>query len=199
MKKKLLILTTIFCVSFNLFCAKINIAINPGIMWEKRAPQLAIWLEDENQNYIETLFVTKGASKKAWKFSPKEGRPDSLPVWYKSSKVNPAKQSDEVFDAVTSATPKNGIVVNSNLELQNKKTYTIKVEVNQSFDYNEKYTKKNSGVDGQPSVIYKGSFEYNNSKNEMELFLTQISKNNDDLENLTTAKLIIKSIFVVIE
>lgn len=35
------------------------------------------------------------------------------------------------------------------------KEYLIKAEFNTSFDYNDFYTKKNSGVNGQPSVICK--------------------------------------------
>lgn len=199
MKKNILIITFVFFAMCSLFGAEISVAINPGVQWEKRSPQVAVWLEDENENYIATVFVTKGASKKAWKFSPKTGRPDSLPAWYDSSKVNPSKSSDSSFDAVTSATPEKGIVATANVSLQTSKTYIVKAEINQSFDYNETYTKKNSGVDGQPSVIYKGSFVFSDNTPELELVLTETSKGKDELQTISTAKNIVATIYVVIE
>lgn len=204
MKKKLLVLTALVFALCNLFCAEISVAINPGTQWQERAPQVAVWIEDEDENYVATVFVTKGASKKAWKFSPKDGRPDSLPAWYASSKVNPAKASNSTFDAVTSATPKNGIVTNANVTLQIGKTYIVKTEVNQSFDYNESYTKKNSGVDGQPSVLYKGSFVYSDNTPEVTLHFygTGTDGNNSGASatsNLTTAKSIIASVYVTVK
>ena len=33
--------------------------------------------------------------------------------------------------------------------------YVVKLEVNSSFDYNDHYTKANSGVNGQPSIVYQ--------------------------------------------
>jgi hypothetical protein len=34
-------------------------------------------------------------------------------------------------------------------------TYIVKLEVNRSYDYNDTYTRANSGVTGQPSLVYK--------------------------------------------
>jgi hypothetical protein len=36
--------------------------------------------------------------------------------------------------------------------------YNIYMEVNHSFDYNDFWTKDNSGVNGQPSLIYHARF-----------------------------------------
>lgn len=33
--------------------------------------------------------------------------------------------------------------------------YVIMLETNRSYDWNKTYTKKNSGVNGQPSIIYR--------------------------------------------
>jgi hypothetical protein len=38
-------------------------------------------------------------------------------------------------------------------------TYIAKLEVNRSYDYNDRYTRDSSGVDGQPSLIYECELE----------------------------------------
>ena len=125
------------------FAKEITISVGAGENWKaKREPQVAIWLEDTDGNYIKTLYVTERASHKSWIMGPKEGRPESLPVWYHASKFKPSKNTtpDIKLDAVTSATPKGGIIFNAELE---NKTYVLKAEFNTSFDYNDFYTKKN--------------------------------------------------------
>jgi len=129
----------------------VTVSVGAGESW-KASPQFAIWLEDVSGNYIRTLYVTKKAAKKSFIFSLKDGRPESLPVWYAAAKNDiPAEQKTKSkVDAVTSATPKGGVIFNVEIEEE----CVIKAEFNMSFDYNEVYTKKNSGVNGQPSVVY---------------------------------------------
>ena len=173
---------------------KISVAVNPGEAYSKRAPQIAVWVENSDGTYVDTLFVTKKASGNKWIGSPKEGRPESLPDWYKSKGQNPAvKISKDDLDATTSATPKKGIVISKDLELEKGKTYVFKCQVNQSFDYNEYYTKKNSGVDGQPAVLYAGEMIPDGKEIEIKLEL----KTKKDF--LTTADKIIESIYVIVE
>lgn len=177
-----------------IWAEKISVAVNPGEAYSKRAPQIAVWVEDSDGTYIDTLFVTKKASGNKWIGSPKDGRPESLPDWYKSKGQNPAEKiSKDEVDATTSATPKKGIVISKDLELEKGKTYVFKCQVNQSFDYNEYYTKKNSGVDGQPAVLYSGSIIPNGKEIEIKLEL----KTKKDF--LTTADKIIESIYVAVE
>lgn len=177
-----------------IWAEKISVAVNPGEAYSKRAPQIAVWVEDSDGTYIDTLFVTKKASGNKWIGSPKDGRPESLPDWYKSKGQNPAEKiSKDEVDATTSATPKKGIVISKDLELEKGKTYVFKCQVNQSFDYNEYYTKKNSGVDGQPAVLYAGEMIPDGKEIEIKLEL----KTKKDF--LTTADKIIESIYVAVE
>ena len=177
-----------------IWAEKISVAVNPGEAYSKRAPQIAVWVEDSDGTYVDTLFVTKKASGNKWIGSPKDGRPESLPDWYKSKGQNPAEKiSKDEIDATTSATPKKGIVISKDLELEKGKTYVFKCQVNQSFDYNEYYTKKNTGVDGQPAVLYSGSIIPNGKEIEIKLEL----KTKKDF--LTTADKIIESIYVAVE
>ena len=177
-----------------IWAEKISVAVNPGEAYSKRAPQIAVWVEDSDGTYVGTLFVTKKASGNKWIGSPKDGRPESLPDWYKSKGQNPAvKISKEDLDATTSATPKKGIVISKDLELEKGKTYVFKCQANQSFDYNEYYTKKNSGVDGQPAVLYAGEMIPDGTEKEIKLEFS------GSREKLTTADKIIESIYVVVK
>lgn len=173
---------------------KISVAVNPGEAYSKRAPQIAVWVEDSDGTYVGTLFVTKKASGNKWIGSPKGGRPESLPDWYKAKGQNPAvKISKDDLDATTSATPKKGIVISKDLELEKGKTYVFKCQANQSFDYNEYYTKKNSGVDGQPAVLYAGEMIPDGTEKEIKLEFS------GSREKLTTADKIIESIYIVVK
>ena len=177
-----------------IWAEKISVAVNPGEAYSKRAPQIAVWIEDSDGTYVGTLFVTKKASGNKWIGSPKDGRPESLPDWYKSKGQNPAvKISKDDLDATTSATPKKGIVISKDLELEKGKTYVFKCQANQSFDYNEYYTKKNSGVDGQPAVLYAGEMIPDGTEKEIKLEFS------GSREKLTTADKIIESIYVVVK
>lgn len=204
--KKLITILTLSLVSGFCFAKELTVNIVPGKIWENRKPQCAVWICDSDGNYLDTIYVTKSAAKKGWKFSPKEGRPDSLPIWYASAKVNPASPAQN-FDAVASATPKKSITVSHNVRLETGKNYIVYAEVNQSFDYNETYTKKNSGVNGQPSVVYSKEFTANSGSSEIELAFAgtgsldgsngRISKS--ETSKLTTAKDIIAHVYVVIK
>ena len=177
-----------------IWAEKISVAVNPGEAYSKRAPQIAVWIEDSDGTYVGTLFVTKKASGNKWIGSPKDGRPESLPDWYRAKGQNPAvKISKDDLDATTSATPKKGIVISKDLELEKGKTYVFKCQANQSFDYNEYYTKKTSGVDGQRAVLYAGEMIPDGTEKEIKLEFS------GSREKLTTADKIIESIYVVVK
>lgn len=207
MKKQTLIFILFLSLSF-LYAKEITISVGAGQHWkEKREPQFSVWLEDSDGNFIRTLYVTERASHISWIMSPKEGRPESLPVWYhaskhKSSKTKKHDAKDTQLDAVTSATPKGGIIFNAEIE---DKEYLIKAEFNTSFDYNDHYTKKNSGVNGQPSVIYSAKIpaDFNNESDEIKLSFEGCGsidgsdgKVHPDASKLTTATEIVKLIAI---
>lgn len=207
MKKHTLIFILTLSLSF-LYAKEITVSVGAGQHWkEKREPQFSVWLEDSDGNFIRTLYVTERASHKSWIMSPKEGRPESLPVWYHSSKHESSKTKktdakNTQLDAVTSATPKGGIIFNAEIE---NKEYLIKAEFNTSFDYNDFYTKKNSGVNGQPSVIYSAKIpaDFNKESDEIKLSFEGCGsidgsdgKVYSDVRKLTTATEIVKLIAV---
>ena len=225
---KILISAILILLSFEgAFAKEISVKVTPGEHWkEKREPQVAVWLEDEDGNYIRTLYVTERASHKSWIFSPKEGRPESLPVWYgaskdgsasnkesaspatasapsgsKASPANPSAPLSRDLDAVTGATPKSALTLTAQIE---DRACIIKAEFNNSFDYNDFYTKKNSGVNGQPSVVYTAKIPADLAAGQ-EITLEfegtgSLSGENGEInkraENLTTAKKIVKAVTV---
>lgn len=218
---KILISAILILLSFEgAFAKEISVKVTPGEHWkEKREPQVAVWLEDEDGNYIRTLYVTERAGHKSWIFGPKEGRPESLPVWYGASKDGSASDKESAspatasasstpsaplsreLDAVTGATPKSALTLSAQIE---DRACIIKAEFNNSFDYNDFYTKKSSGVNGQPSVVYSSKIPADLAAGQ-EITLdfagtgsltgedSAISKNT---QNLTTAKKIVKSVTV---
>ena len=192
--KKIFALVLLSVAAAFIWAEKISVAVNPGEAYSKRAPQIAVWVENSDGTYVDTLFVTKKASGNKWIGSPKDGRPESLPDWYRAKGQNPAEKiSKDEVDATTSATPKKGIVISKDLELEKGKTYVFKCQANQSFDYNEYYTKKNSGVDGQPAVLYAGEMIPDGTEKEIKLEFS------GSREKLTTADKIIESIYVVVK
>lgn len=162
MKKILIALYALAAMALFAHAREITVSIGAGDGWKSgHEPQLAVWLEDEQGRYLKTLYVTQKASGLSWFFGPKEGRPESLPVWYHASKHDSKKSAakndspdQKEIDAVTSATPKGGLVFKQKID---DDSCVIKVEVNASFDYNSTWTKKNSGVNGQPSLVYQAS------------------------------------------
>ena len=202
--KKLFSVAAALVVCGSAFAKGITVSIGAGTNWkEKREPQVAVWLENADGNYIRTLYVTSRAEKRSWIFSPKDGRPESLPVGYCAAGENPAKGGGEktALDAVSSATPKGGVIFGA--EIDGEKSYVIKVELNNSFDYNGFYTKKNSGVNGQPSVVYGAIIPAGFTQEiRLELLGTGSLDGSDGIihaetENLTTAQHIVSCIAVV--
>jgi len=142
----------------------IKLIIEPGEQWlgkmkvflfftTQKTPQMAAWIEDDKDQFISSIVVTGKSVKQNWVSAPKNGRPEALPVW------NHKQRDSSALDAVSTATPKGSIeaVINKDI-LTNGETYNVYFEINHSFDYNDFWTEDNSGVNGQPSLIYHAKF-----------------------------------------
>ncbi|WP_051412137.1 hypothetical protein [Halonatronum saccharophilum] len=190
-------------------------------------PQIAIWIEDINKHYLETLYVTESAAKQNWRRVPSEvirrkeiNRPEALPHWTHQRK----RYEDEEYlatkaytipDVVTSATPKESFRISSKVKTQIEEVI-IKVEVNHSTHFNEYYSKDikegnkyYSGGEwgsGQPAVIYAGRINFNDDLKEYSLRIIghsspdgQSGRLYSDISKLTTAKDILEDIIVKVE
>ena len=160
-------------------------------------PQFAIWVENSSGEYILTEFITKFSANKNWnKDLPKE-RPEALPVW--NHKIPNTILKNEI-DAVSSATPNETFAIEINDSLTNGEEYNIYLEVNQSYDYNDTWTKSNSGVNGQPSIIYHTEFIVGQNEiiNLLPIGCGSVDGSNGDIDNnldyFTTANKIIEKV-----
>lgn len=199
-------------ISENMRTAQVRAVVTPGSEWKgKFPPQFALWIQNSDGTFCQTIFATKKTSKKKWIFAPKSGRPESLPVWYHSCKKFRAPESESEMDAVTSATPKGGFEIMQKIQLEKGKKYFVFAEVNKSFDYNEFYPKdaekksaEYSGVNGQPSAVYRTEIDSENSEVKLELIGTgsldgKSGSIEDKTETLTTAKNLVEKIVVCFE
>lgn len=187
-------------------------------------PSFAIWTEDLEGNYIETLYVTRFVGTGIFghgelepgKWSDHPGnvrRPASLPYWAHKRNI---KAADGLFvpspetavpDALTSATPTG----NFNLETATKNTnkFRLLLEINQPWDSNKFWTNNKFTGDLdylsslQPALVY--AVIVDPYSNEKEYYLSLIGhsepsgKNGTlytDLTTLTTAKEIAEKIVV---
>jgi len=114
-------------------------------------PQVACWIETPPGNYVDAIYATAKSARETWRAAPPEGRPEALPVWFHLRKAWGA-----AADGTSGATPSGITAQDSSVAAAlSSGTYVVKLEVNRSYDYNESYTRANSGVNGQPSLIYE--------------------------------------------
>jgi hypothetical protein len=205
---------------------KLSVELKKGTAFQY--PLFAIWAEDSIGNYIETLYISRVISSSTFDFGKKVDdnwesaivrRPEALPYW---SHKRGVEASDGLYvplhgapdlDAVSGATPTSNFVVNSKLNFKKKSNYKIVLEVNQSYDWNEFYTKdkfpndkiySGSGQVGQPSLIYTTEMNALEKYRLMKLIghghhSGKNGKLYPDLSNITTAKNIADRIIVSIE
>ncbi|MGX1930161.1 hypothetical protein [Flagellimonas sp. 2504JD4-2] len=157
-------------------------------------PQMAVWIEDEVGNYIETLFVSKatakglffgGRSKSNFKTFDTEKqssysfrRVNALPVWshkrgvrYKDGAVVPTRDMP-LPDAITGETLVDNFILTMSTEPLSK--FRIKVELNVAFDDNEFYSEydfpddetfhNGTGQLGQPSIVFSALVDSGDGK-----------------------------------
>lgn len=120
-------------------------------------------------------------------------------MWSHAANHNSEKSmaANGELDTVTSATPNADIVFTAEIS---DNECIIKAEFNTSFDYNDFYTKKNSRINGQPSVVYEAKIPQG-IDGEIRLLLAGCGSPNGtegkiagDISKLTTAKHIVKKI-----
>lgn len=184
----------------------IELSIESGENWQgkmrvfifsvKKTPQLAAWIEDNEGNYVSTITVTNRSAKKSWRSAPKEGRPETLPVW------NHKHQTGDI-DAVSSATPKGSVeAIIDKGSLIDGNTYHVYLEINHSFDYNNYWTENNSGINGQPSLVYHARFTAGQPGSIALVPIGHGSVDGSDgnitmgLEGFTTALSIVKGVYI---
>ncbi len=189
-------------------------------------PSFAVWIEDLEGNYIETLYVSGYVAKGRfgfgeiepgkWKKEPGDvRRPATLPFWAHKRNIKapdglfiPSPQT-EVPDALTTATPRNNFRLETATSYSGTNKFRVLMEINQAWDANEFWT--NNKFDGdlnyfgslQPALVYAVTVDPQSP--ETEFYLNPIGHSHPtgangvlftDLTTLTTAKEIAQKIIV---
>ena len=147
-------------------------------------PQMAFWLADGNGNHLADLAVTYRSAQDDWRggFGDVD-RPEALPVWSHARNLPAADggmmpEDDTVLpDAVTIATPERGFshecLVPDGIK---PGAYAVMAEVNTSYDYNDTWQDNlpghdyhYSGVNGQPSVVWRGIINIGDEESTINL------------------------------
>ena len=191
-------------------------------------PTFAIWLEDIDGTYIETLFVTKYISSGVfgyadagdWSWKNEKGeaiRPAALPYWShkrnvisRDSLLIPTPENP-VSDAISSATPKSNFVLKTSATKDLPNQFYILLEINQTWDWNAFWTNnkfpndKDYKTSSQPSIIYSSQIDLLNANKEIQLkpighghYAGKDGKLYKDLSTFTTALDIAAEITVTI-
>lgn len=192
-------------------------------------PSVAVWTEDMDGEYLETLYVTdfvaKGRFGKGelgpgkWTDIPGEvRRPASLPYWAHKRNI---KAPDGLFipspetavpDAISGATPKAGFKLHTSCNMARERKFRILVEVNQAWDSNAFWTNDKYPGDLnyfgslQPALIYAVTIDP--LSDEREYVLNPVGHSHPtgasgklftDISTLTTAKEIYSKITVTLK
>ena len=153
----------------------LTIEVTAGESWEnsfkvalvktiKITPQIAIWIEDPNGQYLDTLYVTEKFAKQTWTSkNDVTVRPESLPYWMHKRAAagqQPPTRNAPLPDAVTGASPKTGMILHTKA-VTNLSDIVVLIELNSSYDENDAFPKKAkkgaanyNAVSGQPAVVY---------------------------------------------
>ena len=113
---------------------------------------------------------------------------------------------------VSGATPTGNFIIKSKSDIKKNSNYTVVVDLNQSFDWNEYYTEdkiySGSGKIGQPSLIYSAEINSENNQISKHQMIDLIGHGHysgkdgklyTDIINITTAKNIADRIILTIE
>ena len=208
---------------------KISIELKKGTAFQY--PLFAVWIEDENGNYIETLYVSRVIASSTFDFGKKVNdtwssatlrRPEALPYW---SHKRGIKAADGLYvplnatdlDAVSGATPTENFIISSQSKRAKNSNYNVYIELNQSYDWNDFYTKdkfpndkiySGSGQVGQPSLIYRAKIDFDNKNTTTHKIMQLMGHGHysgkdgnlySDISNITSAKNIAERIIVSIE
>ena len=190
-------------------------------------PLLAIWLEDADGLYIETLYIAESIGKGIFQHADKSNgqwqpgpvrRPAALPYWGHKRGIKAADgyyiptPENPMPDAVTGPTPSGNFTINSKSSVTTPSVFKLLLEINQSWDWNEYWTNTkfpddvNYMTSSQPAVVYEAVIDMNSGQKEFVMVPIGHSHYSGldgsltaDMSSLTTALQIVKSVRISIE
>lgn len=187
----------------------------------KNPPQMAVWIESVDGEYLLTVYVTDKIARQGWMASGGSRRKEALPCWchargvvYGDGLMLPTKK-EPLTDGISGATPQGDYELKMSSR-ERLRQFVVKIEVNHSTDFNAFYPesaqegeagysggKKGSG---QPALVYADTVDLDSGKKQFEAVLIGHSSPDGsnggveaDVSQLTTALDIIKRIVIRIE
>lgn len=148
-------------------------------------PLMAIWVEDLEGNYIQTLYVALSIAKGVYRYGdPSTGRwqpgpmrrPATLPYWshqrgiqYEDGLYLPT-QSNPMPDAITGPTPKGSFTLQTQTPQKELRQFRVLLEINQSWDWNHHWHNNKFPNDtdyktsSQPALVYEAIIDLDSDK-----------------------------------
>jgi len=182
---------------------------------EHNHPLMAIWVETQDDLFVQTLYVAESIGKGMFQHSdtsrgfwmPGEiQRPAALPYWSHKRGIKNEQgyylptPTNPVPDAYTGPTPGQSFILYTKLDESGLKRFNVLFEINQTWDWNEFWT-NNKYPDNeeyksscQPALVYRASIDLEASKEEYLMKIIGRSHHSgangelySDLETLSTA------------
>lgn len=187
-------------------------------------PLMAIWIEDMEGRYIQTLYVAQSIATSKFRRGTaewgqwKEGlvrRPAALPYWGHQRGI---KADDGLYlptpenpvpDAYSGATPQSDFVLQSRADSELPARFRVLLEINQAWDWNNYWTNSKFPEDAdyktssQPALVYEAVVDTSSGSKEFEMkpighshYSGKDGSLTKDLTTLTTAMEIARKVVV---
>ncbi len=205
--------------------SKISIEFTRGA--EFNHPLLAIWVEDEQGKFVQTLYISQSigkgvfehgdASTGHWQPGPIM-RPAALPYWAHRRGIMNSNGSflpdseNPIPDAYTGASPKGDFIINTRIEDASKRKFSVYLEINQTWDWNEFWTNAKYPDDDeyktscQPALVYMADVNLDGDSKIFEMkaighshYSGKTGELFTDLSTITTALNIVKDCKVIVK
>jgi hypothetical protein len=146
-------------------------------------PLMAVWIEDEQGSYIQTLFVPKTIATGIFKYgSDASGKwveaakraPQTLPYWSHKRGIKASdglympEPENPVADAYSGATPTTSFTLATRADGPLPDKFRVMFEINQNWDWNDYWTNnkypgdKNYLYSAQPALVYESLVDQKN-------------------------------------
>jgi hypothetical protein len=190
-------------------------------------PLMAVWLEDIEGKYIQTLYVPVTVATGVFKYGKQENNkwvsapkraPQTLPYWAHKRGIKASdglympEPENPVADTYSGATPTKSFILYTRADKDLPEEFKVMFEINQNWDWNEYWTNnkfpddENYKMSCQPALIYEAKVDMKNKQEKY--FMKPIGHSHysgktgelfPDLSTLTTALNIADSIIVRIK
>lgn len=188
------------------------IDVDHGINWKSNtvygslSPQLAIWVQDFGDTFVQNIYVTRAFAQQNM-----EGIPPgflavfarkSLPFWlkknYTDDRLYPTIE-ESIPDIISRPTPSKSFTIETRIVDTLNKGY-VYLEVNHLGDTNSRF----DSIDGQPSLIYRVLVDFRKYNKVYDFELFAMSDNvreglyTTNIRGITTASKIINKATITI-